>query len=41
MKQYVDEVKNGTFPGEEHCYRMIKGEHPKFLEMVKQYKKPE
>lgn len=41
MKQYVEEVKQGAFPTEEHCYRMIKGEHPKFLEMAKQFQKPE
>jgi 3-methyl-2-oxobutanoate hydroxymethyltransferase len=32
MKEYVADVKAGTFPGEEHSYRMIEGEEEKFLE---------
>ncbi len=29
MTEYVADVKAGAFPGEEHCYRMLKGEGKK------------
>ena len=29
---YIDEVKNGQFPGEEHCYRMKPGEREKLID---------
>lgn len=33
MKEYVEEVKNGTFPGEgKYCYKMVEGENEKFLQ---------
>jgi 3-methyl-2-oxobutanoate hydroxymethyltransferase len=32
MRTYCDEVRGGSFPGDEHCYKMIPGEHEKFLE---------
>lgn len=37
MKEYVTEVKNGSFPTDEHCYHMIKGQEEKFTELIKQY----
>ncbi|MHC4608382.1 MAG: 3-methyl-2-oxobutanoate hydroxymethyltransferase [Planctomycetota bacterium] len=39
IRSYADEVRSGAFPTEDHCYRMIEEEVPKFNEMVKQYKK--
>jgi 3-methyl-2-oxobutanoate hydroxymethyltransferase len=33
---YIDEVKNGQFPGEEHCYRMKPGEPEKLSEILKE-----
>jgi len=35
MRDYCEEVRNGTFPSEEHCYRMIGGEEAKFLNLMK------
>jgi 3-methyl-2-oxobutanoate hydroxymethyltransferase len=35
MRNYCEEVRNETFPGEEHCYRMIEGEEAKFLDLMK------
>ena len=32
---FVGEVREGVFPGEEHCYRMIDGEEKKFVELMK------
>jgi len=32
---YIDEVKNGQFPGEEHCYRMKPGEPEKLAQRLK------
>jgi 3-methyl-2-oxobutanoate hydroxymethyltransferase len=37
LKDYAAEVRSGQFPADEHCYHMLEGEYPKFLEMVKQY----
>ena len=34
MSEYCDDVRAGTFPGEEHCYRMIEGEEAKFLKLM-------
>jgi 3-methyl-2-oxobutanoate hydroxymethyltransferase len=34
MKAYCADVRTGKFPGEEHCYRMIEGEHTKFLALM-------
>lgn len=36
MKAYCKDVRAGRFPGDEHCYKMIEGEHSKFLERMKQ-----
>jgi len=41
MKQYCQEVRSGAFPTEEHCYHMLEGEYPRFLEMAKQYPQAE
>jgi 3-methyl-2-oxobutanoate hydroxymethyltransferase len=35
---YIDEVKNGQFPGEEHCYRMKSGEPEKLAQLLKEKK---
>ena len=36
MKEYVAEVKDGTFPDEsEYCYQMVEGEEEKFLALMK------
>jgi len=37
MKEYCAEVRAGNFPADEHCYHMLEGEYPKFMEMTKQY----
>ena len=34
MKAYVDDVRTGRFPQDEHCYHMVKGEEQKFLELM-------
>jgi 3-methyl-2-oxobutanoate hydroxymethyltransferase len=34
MKDYCADVRAGKFPGDEHCYRMIEGEEPKFLKLM-------
>ncbi|MEM5787143.1 MAG: 3-methyl-2-oxobutanoate hydroxymethyltransferase [Syntrophobacteraceae bacterium] len=34
MTEYCDEVRSGAFPTDQHCYRMIEGEEPKFLELM-------
>lgn len=35
MKSYCEEVRSGTFPSDEHCYRMIQGEEKKFLDLIR------
>jgi 3-methyl-2-oxobutanoate hydroxymethyltransferase len=35
MKEYAAEVRDGQFPGDEHCYKMIAGEEEKFLKLIK------
>ncbi|UCE53073.1 MAG: 3-methyl-2-oxobutanoate hydroxymethyltransferase [Desulfobacterales bacterium] len=35
FESYINEVKEGQFPGEEHAYRMIDGELPKLMELLK------
>ena len=37
LKQYVEEVRNGLFPTDDHCYHMIKGEEVPFKELIKSY----
>ena len=34
-KQFVKEVKDGTYPGPEHCYKMADGEFEKLDELIK------
>lgn len=36
LKDYLTEVKEGSFPSEEHCYRMIEGEAEKLTQLLKQ-----
>jgi len=35
IKEYVKDVKAGSFPADEHCYHMLKGEEEKLKEMIK------
>ncbi len=35
MREYCDDVRQGRFPADEHCYRMIEGEEDKFLDLMK------
>jgi len=37
MREYGEEVRQGRFPAEEHCYRMIQGEEEKFLKLMKEH----
>jgi 3-methyl-2-oxobutanoate hydroxymethyltransferase len=39
MKAYVQDVKKGTFPSDEHCYHMLEGEKPKWEALTKRYAK--
>jgi len=39
IRKYGEEVRAGVFPAEEHCYRMVEGEFPKFEKLCQQYKK--
>ena len=34
MREYGDDVRAGKFPTDEHCYKMLKGEKEKFLELL-------
>ncbi|MEE4265191.1 MAG: 3-methyl-2-oxobutanoate hydroxymethyltransferase [Desulfobacteraceae bacterium] len=34
MKAYASEVREGRFPSDEHCYKMIDGEEEKFLKLI-------
>ncbi|MBW2095062.1 MAG: 3-methyl-2-oxobutanoate hydroxymethyltransferase [Deltaproteobacteria bacterium] len=38
LKAYVSDVRNGTFPTDEHCYHMMKGEEEKLKEVIREYK---
>jgi len=38
MKEYVKDVKVKSFPADEHCYHMLKGEGEKFKEMIKKHR---
>jgi 3-methyl-2-oxobutanoate hydroxymethyltransferase len=35
MKAYAADVRDGRFPEDEHCYKMIAGEEEKFLALIK------
>jgi 3-methyl-2-oxobutanoate hydroxymethyltransferase len=37
MKEYVKEVREGSFPQDEHCYHMKKGEEEGFQKLIKEY----
>ena len=37
MRAYIDDVKAGRFPADEHCYHMLKGEKEKFEELIKDH----
>jgi 3-methyl-2-oxobutanoate hydroxymethyltransferase len=37
VKEYIKDVKGRSFPGDEHCYHMLKGEEEKFKKMIKKY----
>jgi len=37
MRQYVADVKAGTFPADEHCYHMLKSEAGGFPDLEKEY----
>jgi 3-methyl-2-oxobutanoate hydroxymethyltransferase len=37
MKEYVADVKRGTFPADEHCYHLVEGEEAGFRELTKRY----
>jgi len=39
FKEYVDDVKNSRFPGEEHVYRIKKGCEVEYAAMLKEYEK--
>jgi 3-methyl-2-oxobutanoate hydroxymethyltransferase len=39
MKDYAKEVREGLFPAEEHCYRMMEGEEYEFRQMVEKLAK--
>ena len=36
LTEYVADVRAGKFPEEQHCYRMLEGEHERFLEFARQ-----
>lgn len=35
ISEYCTEVRNGAFPTQEYCYRMVEGEEEKFLALMK------
>jgi len=37
MRAYAKDVKAGTFPDDDHCYHMLKGEADGFADLVKEY----
>ena len=37
MREYVADVKAGTFPAEEHCYHMLKDEAGGFGDLIKEF----
>ena len=34
MKAYAADVREGAFPGDEHCYKIIEGEEEKFIKLI-------
>ena len=39
MKAYVQDVKKGSFPADEHCYHMLEGEKPKWEDVMRRHAK--
>ena len=37
MKNYVNDVKAGAFPADEHCYHMLEGEEEGFAKLIEHY----
>lgn len=37
IRDYIDEVRTGAFPEEQHCYRMIEGEQEKLKAVTKEF----
>jgi len=37
MREYIEDVRSGVFPADEHCYHMIKGEEVKLEKLIKNY----
>ena len=37
MEEYLKDVKSASFPADEHCYHMIKGEDEKLKELIRKY----
>jgi 3-methyl-2-oxobutanoate hydroxymethyltransferase len=37
IREYIKDVRAGSFPADEHCYHIIKGEEEKFFEMINEY----
>jgi 3-methyl-2-oxobutanoate hydroxymethyltransferase len=37
MREYIEDVRTGAFPADEHCYHMIRGEEEKFEKLIKEY----
>ena len=38
MKEYIEDVKSGSFPADEHCYHMLKAEAGGFDELTDEFK---
>ena len=36
MKDYCEEVRKGSFPDDQHCYKMLSDEEEKFLALMEQ-----
>lgn len=39
MRRYVEDVRAGQFPADEHCYHMLEGESEKFRKLIKEYQR--
>ena len=37
FKEYIQDVKTGAFPADEHCYHILKGREEEFYEMLKEF----
>jgi 3-methyl-2-oxobutanoate hydroxymethyltransferase len=38
LREYVKDVKDGSFPTDQYCYHMLEGEAEKFKALMKEYK---